>query len=251
MCQYSELITKDIVMRCDNCGWMNPEGIDVCQKCSQKLRPAVCEPPVVSYEVEHKEVAKVLNCDKCGKEYSEDLTSCPHCGFANQKVKSAAKANGVDLNKTVAFGMTGFGASNVGAEKVEPAVSEPLPPAGLPFNVKDRSDLKKTVVVGRDDVAAPPVQPVQKPEQPKPAVKPLDLKATMVDVSAIALMQTVSDSVEDAKAPEKAASENLYTLHSMDHSGAAPIVLTITATENIGLKTNDIILINGIRYRAK
>ena len=64
-------------------------------------------------------------------------------------------------------------------------------------------------------------------------------------------MQTLSDSIEEVPVVEKEVETNTYTLHSMDHEGDTPIVLTITATKNIGLKSNDIILINGIRYYTK
>ena len=64
-------------MRCDNCGWMNPEGAENCQKCNQKLRPSHFEEhKVVNVpKQEPAPVPAVVNCDKCGREYSLQMSS--------------------------------------------------------------------------------------------------------------------------------------------------------------------------------
>ena len=241
-------------MRCDNCGWMNPEGLDVCQKCNQKLRATNIEAKIVPQVVEREEATNVINCDKCGREYSSDLPSCPYCGFANHNIKASEKVNNVDLNKTVAFGMAKNDSScDNSHDEVE---SAPESPIGKPFNIGDSSDLKKTIIAGRNGFGDLSTENESQSQQSQPKISPkvsksLDLKATIVDASAVTLMQTISDSIEEVPVVEKEVETNTYTLHSMDHEGDTPIVLTITATKNIGLKSNDIILINGIRYYTK
>lgn len=241
-------------MRCDNCGWMNPEGLDVCQKCNQKLRATNIETKIVPHVVEREETANVINCDKCGREYSSDLPSCPYCGFANHSRKPSENVNNADLNKTIAFGMAKNDSScDNSHDEVETASESPM---GKPFNIGDSSDLKKTIIAGRNDIGDLSTENELQSQQLQPKnsqkiARSLDLKATIVDASAVTLMQTISDSIEDVPVVEKEVETNIYTLHSMDHEGNTPIVLTITATKNIGLKSDDIILINGIRYYTK
>ena len=99
-------------MRCDNCGWMNPEGVENCQKCNQKLKVSQIEAPKVVQtpkpEPEPVVAPAVINCDKCGREYSMQMPSCPNCGFSNPKFQECGEPEpapkAFDINKTVAFG---------------------------------------------------------------------------------------------------------------------------------------------------
>lgn len=146
-------------MRCDNCGWMNPEGVENCQKCNQKLKLSHVEAPVaVSAPAPEAAPAAlaVAFCDKCGREYSVHMPSCPHCGFTNPNFQESSEpaapaAPKFDMNKTVAFG-AGMASSQQSA------------PSTPSFAVQDKSDLKKTMVAGRtapDALAAMPPFGVQ------------------------------------------------------------------------------------------
>ena len=169
-------------MRCDNCGWMNPEGVENCQKCNQKLRLSpVEEPKKVNAPAPEPapSAPAVVFCDKCGREYSLQMPSCPHCGFTNPKfqecsepVAPAAPKN--DMNKTVAFG-AGMASSHQSAPITPSFAAQdksdlkktmvagrtaPETPAAMPpFGVQDKSELKKTMVAGRETPEAPAAMP--------------------------------------------------------------------------------------------
>ena len=223
-------------MRCDNCGWMNPEGIENCQKCNQKLKASYIE------EVNHVDVQEqapatnsgsaVVNCEKCGREYSTQMPSCPHCGFSNPKYQECNDVNtqSLDMNKTVAFGIGNHSA-----------------PKASPFAVHDKSELKKTMVAGAN-IADPLASPMVHDKS--------ELKKTMVaadlDFSQIPhdqaqksekqkLQQTVCDGISDI-------SSFKYSLQSLDHGTQEPVTMTISTSSDICLKKGDMIFIAGMRY---
>ena len=77
-------------MRCDNCGWNNPDGLTKCQKCNQELVQAptpvqnnfnqtVMDPSRNRSEVQ---VGSQVFCPGCGYPLSEGVTVCPNCGTA-------------------------------------------------------------------------------------------------------------------------------------------------------------------------
>ena len=198
-------------MRCDNCGWMNPEGIENCQKCNQKLKASYIE------EVNHVDVQEqapatnsgsaVVNCEKCGREYSTQMPSCPHCGFSNPKYQECNDVNtqSLDMNKTVAFGIGNHSA-----------------PKASPFAVHDKSELKKTMVAADLDFSQIPHDQAQKSEKQK-------------------LQQTVCDGISDI-------SSFKYSLQSLDHGTQEPVTMTISTSSDICLKKGDMIFIAGMRY---
>ena len=224
-------------MRCDNCGWMNPEGIENCQKCNQKLKASYIE------EVNHVDVQEqapatnpvVVNCEKCGREYSTQMSSCPHCGFSNPKYQECndVKTQSLDMNKTVAFGIGNHSA-----------------PKASPFAVHDKSELKKTMVAGAN-IADPLASPMVHDKS--------ELKKTMVaadlDFSQIPhdqaqksekekLQQTVCDGISDISSNN----DFKYSLQSLDHGTQEPVTMTISTSSDICLKKGDMIFIAGMRY---
>ena len=259
-------------MRCDNCGWMNPEGAENCQKCNQKLRPSHFEEhKVVNVpKQEPAPVPAVVNCDKCGREYSLQMSSCPHCGFSNPKFQEdsapAPKAN--DMNKTVAFGV-GMAPSQQSVQ------SKPA------FEVQDKSELKKTMVAGRETPASPVVMPPfgvqdkselkktmvaareEAPEAPV-AMPPFgvqdksELKKTMAAGDFDSFQMSVAKAADASKNIQNTVCdmspdccENYkYCLQSMDHGMQDVISLTISASSDICLKSGEVILIAGMRYRV-
>ena len=317
-------------MRCDNCGWMNPEGAENCQKCNQKLRPSHFEEhKVVNVpKQEPAPVPAVVNCDKCGREYSLQMPSCPHCGFSNPKFQEdsapAPKAN--DMNKTVAFGV-GMAPSQQSVQskpafevqdkselkktmvagRETPASPVVMPPFGVqdkselkktmvaareeapeapvampPFGVQDKSELKKTMVAAREEapeapVAMPPFGVQDKSELKKtmvaareeapeaPVAMPQfgvqdksELKKTMVAGDFDSFQMSVAKAADASKNIKNTVCdmspdccENYkYCLQSMDHGMQDVISLTISASSDICLKSGEVILIAGMRYRV-
>ena len=70
-------------MRCDNCGWSNPEGLAKCQKCNQNLNES---------QDSHDSVA----CMHCGYLLSSANVCCPNCG-----TKATQTSHGSPNAKTV------------------------------------------------------------------------------------------------------------------------------------------------------
>ena len=63
-------------MRCNNCGWNNPDGASKCQKCNQ---PLVME-SVPETEHNGASVKPIENhCPKCGYILAEGSVICPMC----------------------------------------------------------------------------------------------------------------------------------------------------------------------------
>ena len=254
-------------MRCDNCGWSNPEGIEKCQKCNQKLKAAVYEPvpsPVKSIDSPAIDKTTVY-CNKCGREYDLHLASCPNCGFMNSELKATPSTDTSFFKKTMAFKSEAHLVPTM--ETVdEPSLNVELHSEALPFGVKDKSDLKKTIAV--NDISAQEtdhpqmisgMQSLNKEDLKKRVVtfdnEPAEhlvpqnadkskLKATVLDVQGFGLVQNV-----DTSSQAEAWSIS-YILESMDYCGDNPIKLKICAPVEIELKQNDIILIGGLRYRA-
>ena len=265
-------------MRCDNCGWPNPEGIERCQKCNQKLRVSVCEEaePVKIVTPQMPNTATVY-CNKCGREYASHMPSCPNCGFTNTELKAAQPLDKSSLKRTVAFNSETPSVQNTDAGINTPSAGE-VPPEVLSFGITDKNDLKKTIAAKDFQVAeanqTPAISGIQSlskedlrktvvafnNEPTEQSVAPNEgllhnsnkpnLKATIIDVENSALLQNIKTNLGyDVQSYTDAIATN-YTLESMDHDGNEPIVLRISSTAEINLKNDDIVLIGGIRYRS-
>ena len=75
-------------MRCDNCGWNNPDGLTKCQKCNQELVQTPVQAnmtqTVMDSSRNHSEVqmSSQVFCPGCGYPLSEGVNVCPNCGTA-------------------------------------------------------------------------------------------------------------------------------------------------------------------------
>lgn len=252
-------------MRCDNCGWMNPDGVELCQKCNQKLMKVTDEHSKVADKVVEETKVSLITCDKCGREYDAQSSSCPNCGFANTHNRNALSndATQSSLNKTVVF--TTDAAGQPDAESVTPAVQK--------INIKDNSDLKRTIVcenshvevsvdssVADSEIVNPKKTVVFRNEEPvidKPAQNVQNnvkrrgnLKVTVADVNCSDLQKLISEAEAESRLQDTVFDSFCFKLESMDHKGETPVILTITSTAEIALKSGDIILVAGERYRV-
>lgn len=95
-------------MRCDNCGWSNPDGLTKCQKCNQDLVPPISVAPVAAPtsnainqtiidQSRHGaafQSASTDLCPRCGYPMSPANSFCPNCGTqVNQSKPVAPQAN--------------------------------------------------------------------------------------------------------------------------------------------------------------
>ena len=83
-------------MRCDNCGWSNPDGLTKCQKCNQDLVPPVPVSPASVQTAASNAInqtiidpsrsgavlqpSSTVSCSRCGYPLSSAASFCPNCG---------------------------------------------------------------------------------------------------------------------------------------------------------------------------
>ncbi len=72
-------------MRCNNCGWNNPDGLTKCQKCNQLICEDLSEAAQqVGGGAKNGESAlneeRIVSCRKCGYPFAPDSEICPNCG---------------------------------------------------------------------------------------------------------------------------------------------------------------------------
>ena len=104
-------------MRCNNCGWDNPDHLSQCEKCGNGLQAqgggyVPVQAPVNNYNktvgeasafpdmTEGTQVDMGGNCKKCGYPLRVGTSKCPNCGWDNQAV--VVQQQGV--NNTPAMG---------------------------------------------------------------------------------------------------------------------------------------------------
>ena len=72
-------------MRCNNCGWNNPDNVSRCQKCNQTFVQQNIEiENVIANEVAIQENGGAMQretvCMRCGYPFSSEMDICPNCG---------------------------------------------------------------------------------------------------------------------------------------------------------------------------
>lgn len=244
-------------MRCNNCGWTNPEGLSKCQKCNQTLSASgpMAAPEVVVPTPKNDE--PVGRCSKCGYPLAEGTDYCPNCGSRKIEMPKvdAPKEVSVQNRKTVVLDSP----SNIQDEEVAKAEPEMEQPAVVEPVVKE------PVVESYNAVEA------LKGEVSKPCEK--SMNRTVVDFShtnssAHDTRKTVVDSAEYISNKEEAlpretvadyceklepkvdakVSSFQYKLSCIDGGAAMDIVLQ--ASSELPLKQGEVVLIGGLRYRA-
>ena len=106
-------------MRCQNCGWSNPEGATVCEKCKQplsatqsnptyqsqtqpeNLRKTVRESTPVGVHSEPYVSMKDGCCPKCGYPVAPGSDACPSCGTGITSTTASAQEKPLKRNATI------------------------------------------------------------------------------------------------------------------------------------------------------
>ena len=105
-------------MRCKNCGWVNPDELDSCEKCHSALksednikRPEVVLGTVidsVSDEEDTPERAAASVCSRCGYPLGSNTKNCPNCGNDLEAEIKRAEPKGEPVVKPSSFSGTVF-----------------------------------------------------------------------------------------------------------------------------------------------
>lgn len=239
-------------MRCNNCGWTNPEGLSKCQKCNQILcepEPIVAPKEVVETHVKEKYVGRCL---KCGYPLDEGADYCPNCGF--QKIEIPRKENfamdSVQNRKTVVLDPSSVVESDE-LRAVEPNVEQAE--QEKKFANQDLSENHNHVAASRDEVVNPTPNPINKTvfETPRGSSSQNNTRKTVVDSSDYLSGKEVSSPRSVANQGgyvDTKVSEFRYELSCIDGDTAMDIVLQ--ASSELSIKQGEVMLIGGLRYRV-
>lgn len=96
-------------MRCNNCGWNNPDGLDKCQKCNQPLQ-VMAVADNADKTVKTKNEGGVASCPSCGYPYAQNSETCPNCGMhlVNDKYNKPSKQTSVPNGKMTVADISEF-----------------------------------------------------------------------------------------------------------------------------------------------
>ena len=249
-------------MRCDNCGWSNPDGLTKCQKCNQDLVPPISVEPVSAPQtlnaINHTiidpnrhsaspQLSSAVSCLRCGYPLSASHSFCPNCGTQIQQGKQDVQPA---HSKTVRV---------LPEELVEPVqVAKPVEPAlkatvrEIPAELMDNARFSKTVRVLPEEMLVE--------AEPEKSVEP-SFKLTPMDNFDGATSQvkefTGADSVigrdvlvtEGSYMPESleiefSCKEGQWTV--TDKSGSKAVF--VSAAHPLTLNPGDIIVIGNRRF---
>lgn len=76
-------------MRCNNCGWQNPEGVTKCVKCNQILdskSSALDWSANLNYSKDDDN--SFIICEQCGYQLADNISVCPECGYQRDSKKT-------------------------------------------------------------------------------------------------------------------------------------------------------------------
>lgn len=218
-------------MRCNNCGWSNPEGLSKCQKCNQLLtgtEPAAHKELLAA----KKEDVPSVRCEKCGYLVTSEWTVCPNCGFqiaGRQDREEVVESVSQDNRKTVVLDQ-------------QPVVEQPQTVSGNPQPLQN-----KTVFVDLHDAKKEdkcPVNELNKTvlEMPKSTLAKENTRKTVVDTADYMSTANESAAVNSTDKPDYS-----YSLTCID--GDVSMNIVIKALSELAIKKDDVVLIGGLRYR--
>lgn len=223
-------------MRCNNCGWTNPDGVVKCQKCNQPLTGA--EPTVNKESADsHKDDVASVKCTKCGYPVANEWSMCPNCGAQVGNTPIVDKHTEDVWNnsrKTLVLDQLTV------AQNGEDAVSQDTMPTPQPIS-------KATVIANPSDVGV--AEKKQATELNKTVLEPIrskasnDTRKTVVDTEDY--VSSISKPIVADKSEKKDYS---YSLSCMD--GDASINIELKSSSELAVKKGDVVLIGGLRYRV-
>lgn len=214
-------------MRCNNCGWNNPDGVSKCQKCNQ---PLVMETVPLS-QMEGSSTIPMGNlCPNCGYAISEGTVICPICKTEIKKADDGIESVS-DFENTQKTVMMDAPKGNSNNQQI---------------------DVKHTVV---------DVQPVHSTESAE-SPKVVDLKKTVCDFSRVEEKEekiaadqesknvvTKKEQIIETEQHEQSRDEQQfsYGFECMDSDEHDKIELV--SKSELLLKEDEVILIGGLRFR--
>ena len=216
-------------MRCNNCGWTNPEGLSKCQKCNQTL--SVCEPleskEIVTVEENNESVDRCL---KCGYPLGGGADYCPNCGSQKIEEPKTGTIDSVNVQnrKTVVLDHDMLSED----EKVyaaEPNIQQQSNMAdgqGMEEKLPVDSAMKRTVI-----------------DIPQRHTAKQDTRKTVVDGTDFASNRVVSQEKQ-----KRGNTSFQYRLSCVDGDSSMDVVLW--ASSELLISVDDIVLIGGLRYRV-
>lgn len=195
-------------MRCNNCGWNNPEGITKCQKCNQVLNEGNAD---LDWEndLENSSISddgSFIICEKCGYQLAGDVSVCPECGHQR------------DTKKTEKI-------------KREHAARETV--ADISAMLEEKANPKAT----RFDATSP-----EKKRNPRATV------ADTNESEAAPQAEAAEDKTEEKSYSYKFLAIDRPVVDTKSHGVSPLAVIEMKSSMEIDLKLNDIVLIGGLRF---
>ena len=240
-------------MRCNNCGWINPDDLTKCQKCNQ---PLVAERIVVE-----KSERDIQKCPECGYPVSEDSSKCPNCGYPVHKYKEASgsidpMARKTQIISTIPMGTEGAPLnSTIRQEQPINSVPKQNPQKTVRIDILEEVDTESKVVEKKEES---PIQSEKKEAEIK-EIKKFDPKKTVLDfnldnqpgLSEKNNPNTTKDSkvedVSEINKTDKKEEGNKYIFECMDSESKSS--LTLLSEKPLSFKDGDIIFVAGLRFK--
>lgn len=250
-------------MRCNNCGWVNPDGQERCQKCNQKLDYSLAElesVEVASVESEGPAATgnnvgdtsihgsdntksavghtSVSSCSQCGYPIAEGVTECPMCGCV---ISNTEKATPVPQDRVSTQDEYSTKATVVSSSIMESIEKEAaLKMAETKQTVAAADDFKKTIM----DVNANNIPHIAANDMSK-TVRDMGmhnkdvsrLKQTVRDISPSDFLENHPQNAEQPNATQEQSSG--FTLTPIDGFGESSAKLQF-AEESVTLNRGNV-----------
>ena len=254
-------------MRCSNCGWMNPDHLSRCQKCNQEIKPDAFSAPQANRVEKPLGVGTLafdeVTCSRCGYPYQKGNNVCPNCGtpaIAEQPVFMDPKKTQIIENPQYASGqpMQNFNSNpasqpaavptpaNVNREFAATRIDcSPRPKVHTPANV----GMNATVALNSDADRMAANNSFSNNNNNfnnnNSSSDNFKYKKTIKDVSSLEQGYYIGE----VKKEQPIANTNCYKLHTMDVTEENKYEISITSPFALDLKSGDVILVGGQRFK--
>lgn len=195
-------------MRCNNCGWNNPEGVTKCQKCNQVLNEENADWDWAN-DLENNSISDdeaFIICEKCGYQLAGNVSVCPECGHQRDTKKTEVIKHGQSARATVA--------------DISAMIEEKVNPKATRFDAtspEKKRNPRATVVDAKEPEPAPQTESAEEKSEEK-----------SYSYKLLAIDRPVADTKS----------------HGVSPLG----VIELKSSIEIDLKLNDIVLIGGLRF---